>query len=1190
MAAERDQLGGRQPRRYRLLLARSFAVLALLLSGLYLGRGWLLAPLVVRYARSLAARELGAELEIGSLRGSWIRDLELSGVSWRAPGPPLRRAEQASLNARFSLLRLLRGRPDWLEDLAIRARGVELDLTSRRERDEGAARSELAIPALELEVQDASVKVARDLDPLRVDTCAARGSLEPGRVLIDELRARSGENGLEVRGAALELRPAGPGRPPRIEELLRAARGELDLSIRDPAAVQWAGPGRDLPVRSLELRVALAAGLARVEGRAELEGGHVLVRRGELALADGQELTGATIDAALEVELTDLAPLGVLLGQELRGNLTGELVLSGKLLSPSGHVEARGSALAAAGMTLDRFEVELETDGRQARIQRLEAVGPGLEAQLSGGVRFQPLEFESFELALSSADPGRFLARLAPAGAIEARARLSGPPARLDGDFELASSKPVLGRLALDEIRARGRVSGGAFEVDELVLQAPSAVLRAAGRVQPAGDRQEVELASLELESGGARLANVGPARGVIATNLVRLERLELAAGGGGSGRAILGFEWRPGETRGSIELVDLDARPLGSWLPGWELGVVRGRLEGALTPAGPELAGELETAALRFPGEEAAWETRLAGELAGGRLRLGELAARSSLGETVEGSLDVPFDPARPLELPDGEVTLALEIRAEDLGTLQRRFSPSGTGELLGSATLAARLTGSWTRLGGSLQLSAAGLAFSDPFGGRSFGPAALESQLVLGESVRIEALEVSSEYGHASLRGELGFPGDLARLRAEPGALREAPLTLEAELELPEIAWATGLSRELRRLGGGVSGRLALDGTLSRPSFSGELHWRRGELRLATNAPAARGIEADLSFEDRLVRVDSLTGELGGAPVRASGTLDLSGAEPQIELSLEGQNVLLARDAHLRLRADARLSARGPLQGLEIGGELELTEGRYSYDIDLLQQLLEAGEVVSPQARGGPIALWREPPLSQAGLDVRITSQRGLELDTNLLEATFRPELVLTGSGAAPTLEGPVYVDQASLTLPSGNMRLVSGILEFRAEQPFRPRLALTGEMRVRGYAVQGTATGSLEELELALSSDPPLASDDLWVLVLTGQPPTEAGESKSAQAMESLAIFLARDRVVRWFSSGSSDTSDLFERFEIDVGAEASKSGQSTGRVLFYLEPRTARSNRALYLSAELDEYDRTNFGLGIVFRPR
>jgi hypothetical protein len=114
--------------------------------------------------------------------------------------------------------------------------------------------------------------------------------------------------------------------------------------------------------------------------------------------------------------------------------------------------------------------------------------------------------------------------------------------------------------------------------------------------------------------------------------------------------------------------------------------------------------------------------------------------------------------------------------------------------------------------------------------------------------------------------------------------------------------------------------------------------------------------------------------------------------------------------------------------------------------------------------------------------------------------------------------------------------------------------------------------------------------MATDDLWLLVLTGQLPAARGEDKDSQAMEAVALFLARDTLVRWFGSEPGDAEGLLERFEIEVGAKPSETGQPTGRVLFYLRPRDKKSGRATYLSAENDVHDRVNFAFGIVFRPR
>jgi translocation and assembly module TamB len=271
-----------------------------------------------------------------------------------------------------------------------------------------------------------------------------------------------------------------------------------------------------------------------------------------------------------------------------------------------------------------------------------------------------------------------------------------------------------------------------------------------------------------------------------------------------------------------------------------------------------------------------------------------------------------------------------------------------------------------------------------------------------------------------------------------------------------------------------------------------------------------------------------------------------------------------------------------------------MALAEGRYTGEVSPLEELMHIGRRGgSARNVGTSFTLWSEGPLASAELDVHLGGARTFEYRTNLLSASLRPDAWLRGTGAFPVLEGPVYVEAASLTLPSGELELTSGLLTFRRDAPLNPELALTAEMRVQRHDVRAVVSGALDgqrDFQIVLSSTPPLPPDDLWILVLTGQLPQSRWQDRSSQAMEALALFLARDSLVRWFGSDPDDTQSLLERFEIDVGAETSRSGQPTGRVVFYLKPQVRRSGRATYLSAEIDEYDRVNYAFGIVFRPR
>lgn len=1175
MASEPEPHGGRKRRRRLASLARLFLVLALLAALLYLFRGPLLAPLLVRAARAHAARALGAELAIERVGGSWFGDLELSGLRWRAEGSPLARVEEGHLRARYSLWRWMKGEADWIEELALHARGVEL--VSTRSPGESGATPALVIPALELEVEDATVQIASDLDPIRVDALRARGSLSGERVSIAELEASSGPNQLALHDAALDLGAR------TLPESLRRARGALDLALPDGRFLQRSVSGRPLPLRSLVLELSLLEGRAKIEGRADLAGGALVVERGELALPAEAPLDQTTLDLRLGAHFDDLAPLGEFFGYPLGGSWVGLVDVTGRLVAPAGRLMGRGERVQAAGLVLDALELDVETDGERARIERLDALGADFEAHARGAVRLEPFELEGVELSLRASAPPAFARIPFPLRNLEGRAMLSGPPGSPSGELEASATDLVLGPLDVQSARLRGRLERGALEVDALALALSAGSVEASGRVARAAEGYAAELRALGLDWEGNRIELGRPAPLAFGPGRFSTQELELRSG---DARSLLSLDIQPGNARIALELEDFDPQPFGEpFLPdGWRLGRVSGRLEGLLVSGERSLSAALAIRGLRPGPEQPDWTFDLRGKAGAGRLELESLVARSSDDQAIDASLRMPFDPARALEPLPGDVALRLDFRTGDLVRWTENVDlPLHSS---GPARVAADLTGTWEGLTGTLGFQASQLVLA----GRRTNPGPWDVQLELGLGQRMELrrAELASPSGRMNVQGQLELPCDLPAVLAAPRAFLEAPVTARAELDLPDLAWVAELSSTLRRLAGRASGTLSVSGTLAEPSFSGKLELREGELRLASNVPPARDLSADLTFEGRSVRIESVAAEIGGAPVRARGTVEPFARVPRLDLELSGENLLVARTSHLRLRADSRLTVRGPLDRLLIAGDLVLTEGRYTFEVDLLEQIAQLGSRTSLPRRG-PIALWREPPFAQAELEVRVKG-RGLAVETNLVEASLRPDLLLLGTAEAPTLEGHVYLDRASFTLPSGHLDLRSGVLDFSAERPFRPSGALSAEMRVQRYDVQATVTGSLDELEIALTSDPPLAHDDLWVLVLTGQPPAEQGTDRSAQAMESLALFLARDRVVRWLSSDKADATSLLERFEIDVGAKTSKSGQPTGRALFYLKPRSARSGRATYLSAELDEYDRMNFALGIVFRPR
>jgi outer membrane protein insertion porin family len=90
----------------------------------------------------------------------------------------------------------------------------------------------------------------------------------------------------------------------------------------------------------------------------------------------------------------------------------------------------------------------------------------------------------------------------------------------------------------------------------------------------------------------------------------------------------------------------------------------------------------------------------------------------------------------------------------------------------------------------------------------------------------------------------------------------------------------------------------------------------------------------------------------------------------------------------------------------------------------------------------------------------------------------------------------------DDGRIQFGGRQYRLRDSRVEFRPDRGLVPTLAVSGETRVADYTVFLRLSGTADELETALSSDPPLGERDLQTLLVTGQRETLGRDSSSDQ----------------------------------------------------------------------------------------
>lgn len=474
----------------------------------------------------------------------------------------------------------------------------------------------------------------------------------------------------------------------------------------------------------------------------------------------------------------------------------------------------------------------------------------------------------------------------------------------------------------------------------------------------------------------------------------------------------------------------------------------------------------------------------------------------------------------------------------------------------------------------------------------------------LLSGSKLEIERFLIESEPLRLAIGGGLEAEDANAMVvLLRDGAAARAFADVSFDLRVDSLASFRPLVPGARRIDGSFWTLGTIRGPLAAPSVTARFGVDKGGARIG-DLPPINALELRGAMHGERIVLENLQAELGGAPIRAEGLLADIGGSPRAELELEGENALLVRSDAARMRGDLDLHAAGPLTRLELGGRVDLTSGRILGELPLFDVLratarrmrgaasraFESGVDTAAQ-RAASIRLFslREEPLSDLQFDVAVHSKEPLELRGNLFRGKLRPEVRLLGTGRLPYLAGAVYLDDFVIELPATRLRVDAGVVRFEERQGLRPQIEMTGTTRIYGYDVTVAVSGPIDEPTITLASSPPLPSDDLFVLLVTGRLPNETGEAAREKALVTVAKYFGLDLLRQIFGNEDIESGEsLLDRFEIEVGRNLSRSGRETLEVRFRITDDLVFDDDSLYLTGERDEYDHYNAGLRLVIQ--
>lgn len=972
---------------------------------------------------------------------------------------------------------------------------------------------------------------AADLDAEVTDLQPLLG--EPGKLSFIGTAAKDRDDWLLQGKAGLQV--SGENALP-----FEQAEGPVKVTIGQPD-ITFAG---DLKITRLLGRVSAAAPLfgettaVYTEGRYDRAAQQLVLGQTDAALSKGRVGVAGTIDLAertIDLSGTLATALDPLPGGA-RGQLTGPFSITGALARP-----AIDCSLAARDLA-----------GLPDPLVQLTGTAPTLKASLQ--VKPGALNISSARLAGQRAVVTA-AGNWAWSGNSDVRASLTqSAPVSLGGwEVTLGHAQVQLGgrsgALGYDIVTSGGSASGAGRQVEDLALTAKLTDIK--GRIsgpltlRATADGEAVSAdANLDRANGTTQLADLTGALGPgTFTGAVTLaDSGDLSGDINVDGTAL---SWSSGEAReakGSIHFERQDGDPfaLAADLTVTDLALGPGRaLVFDKASATLRNAPEGYDIRARFISEVPAYPTDLTFiasasfgapaptgmfELSG--TALGEPVATAApahwrLGETPELDADVSLLSGRIKAGFTGggdDTHLVFDATGIDLSPVLALYEtttnrthleghgdlrvfgadPSGTIHVVAASDVPGLDSSFMMNLDGTLTRTGLSLDLRSDYGGRLV----LKGGTVV--PVTAEAGKLVAPDRTAPLKGQASLTGDLAVLRTAA------------------LAFGHDVS-------GTIDASARLSGTLEAPAYDARASLRNGTYELGSMGFQLSDITADANYDGAVL---SVTGK-AGAPGGGTFSLDSRLAGEGTDVEAEFRNLLLFNRDGDHARGTGKLVLAESAETRELSGEVTITQARYSLDNlpSSRPHALDVRWTDDPPAEPDASRLRRT-----LALDIAINADRRVYVTGRGLDSEWRADLQLTGTPAAPRLNGTTTLVRGDLDLAGRPFVFDTGTITFDGPVN-RARIDLSAERSVNDFDVRVNVTGSPVKPAIELSSSPDLPQDEILSRLLFGRSSMDLSALEAAQ----LASTIAR-------LSGNSTGFDPASEFQAALGIDRFSIGTS------------------------------------------
>ncbi|MGH7945650.1 MAG: translocation/assembly module TamB domain-containing protein, partial [Opitutaceae bacterium] len=430
-------------------------------------------------------------------------------------------------------------------------------------------------------------------------------------------------------------------------------------------------------------------------------------------------------------------------------------------------------------------------------------------------------------------------------------------------------------------------------------------------------------------------------------------------------------------------------------------------------------------------------------------------------------------------------------------------------------------------------------------------------------GVTLRTFSVEIEGQPVRA--KGRLPVPeGHWDELFKEPLAAARKGADLRIEIPDAEIAV---FSRFLPAVLA-PKGRLRADVHYKSGGIEGFMRLRDAASRPLGPLGVLQEVSADIAMSGRKFELRGVTAKSGGQPVTLSGTVELpERGTPRFDLVLRGENLPFVRQTGLLVRGDLDLKLQTPENAPpRLSGTVRLRDSLFLSDV---RAFLPKGGASA--TRRPPYFAIETPPVNAWTLAVDVEGERFLRLRTPVFAGVASARFRLSGTLGEPRAIGEIEIDEGNIRMPFASFSVAQGSIRLTESDPYEPSIYLRGTGRRYGYDVIMEIEGTAARPNMVFTSSPPLDSEQVLLMVMTGAAPSNEISKTAAQRAASIGVFLGKSLL----GSLGADAGDA-DKLSFESGEKISRQGKETYDIEYELSDRWT-------LTGEYNEFDEYNAGV-------